>query len=74
MADWAGGVSAARHYNRPSNFKHGMQEDFEVEHSHARVLRQGDGSFILQSEDRATFEVLDADGGDSQKTGQVGVK
>ena len=49
-----------------------MQEDFEVEHSHARVLRQGDGSFILQSEDRATFEVLDADGGDSQKTGQVG--
>ena len=51
-----------------------MQEDFEVEHSHARVLRQGDGSFILQSDDRATFEVLDADGGDSQKTGQVGVK
>lgn len=48
-----------------------MQEDFEVEHSHARVLRQGDGSFILQSEDRATFEVLDAYGGDSQKTGQV---
>ena len=51
-----------------------MQEDFEVEHSHARLLRQADGSFILQSEDRATFEVLDADGGDSQKTGQVGVK
>ena len=49
-------------------------EDLEVEHIHARVLRQGDGSFILQSEDRATFEVLDADGGDSQKTGQVGVK
>ena len=51
-----------------------MQEDFEVAHSHARVLRQEDGSFILQSENRATFEVLDADGGDSQKTGQVGVK
>ena len=51
-----------------------MKEDFEVDHSHARVLRQVDGSFILQSEDRATFEVLDADGGDSQKTGQVGVK
>ena len=50
------------------------KEDFEVEHSHAQLLRQGDGSFILQSEDRATFEVLDADGGDSQKTGQVGVK
>ena len=47
-----------------------MQEDFEVEHSHARVLRQGDGSFILQSEDRATFEVLDANGGDSQKQGR----
>ena len=38
-----------------------MKEDFEVEHSYARVLRQGDGSFILQSEERATFEVLDAD-------------
>ena len=51
-----------------------MLEDLEVEHSHAWVLWQGDGSFILQSEDRASFEVLDAYGGDSQKTGLVGVK
>jgi hypothetical protein len=30
-------------------------EDSEVEHIHARILRQADGSFILQVEDCATF-------------------
>ena len=38
-------------------------KDSEVEHIHARVLRQADGSFILQAEDRATFQAVSSEDG-----------
>ena len=43
-------------------------EDSEVEHIHARVLRQADGSFILQAEDHATFQVVPSEDGTVQTT------
>ena len=49
-------------------------EDSEVEHIHARVLRQADGSFILQAEDRATFQAVSSEDGSTQTTDKAALQ
>ena len=49
-------------------------EDPEVEHIHARVLRQADGSFILQAEDRATFQAVSSEDGTTQTTDKAALQ
>jgi hypothetical protein len=49
-------------------------EDPEVEHIHARVLRQTDGSFILQAEDRATFQIVPSEDGSTQTTDKAALQ
>ena len=49
-------------------------EDPEVEHIHARVLRQADGSFILQAEDHATFQAVSSEDGSTQTTDKAALQ
>ncbi|SVD91288.1 uncharacterized protein METZ01_LOCUS444142, partial [marine metagenome] len=49
-------------------------EDSEVEHIHARVLRQADGSFILQAEDHATFQAVSSEDGSTQTTDKAALQ